>query len=73
MRFREIAARHIRWKPVDGSGLEPTVDFRRYRCLEPCRLYRYEAVDRSFSADLPVDEDGVVLDYPTLFDRIPPA
>ena len=34
------------------------------------RLYRYEAADRSFTADLTVDEDGLVIDYPGLFARL---
>lgn len=36
------------------------------------RLYRFESLDGSgFRVDLPVDEDGVVLDYPGLFKRVP--
>ena len=35
------------------------------------RLYRFETLDGSdFSAALSVDEDGIVLDYPTLFRRV---
>jgi uncharacterized protein len=35
------------------------------------RLYRFENLDGSgFRADLPVDEDGIVLDYPELFRRV---
>ena len=55
---------------VPFQTFEPTVDEQRYRCLKP-GLYRYEAVDRSFTADLSVDEDGLVIDYPSLFHRIP--
>lgn len=33
--------------------------------------YRYETLDGSgLSADLPVDDDGIVLDYPGLFQRV---
>lgn len=33
--------------------------------------YRYETLDGSgFSAELPVDDDGIVLDYPGLFQRV---
>jgi uncharacterized protein len=46
------------------------VDEQRYTCLKRHSLYRYEAVDRSFSADLPVDPDGLVTDYPGLFERV---
>ncbi len=36
------------------------------------RRYRFENLDGSgFRAELPVDEDGIVLDYPDLFVRIP--
>jgi uncharacterized protein len=35
------------------------------------RLYLFESLDGSnFQAELPVDEDGVVLDYPNLFRRV---
>lgn len=48
----------------------PLRDRQLYTCLEAGRLYRYAADDRSFTADLPVDEDGLVTDYPTLFARL---
>ena len=54
---------------VPFDTLEAFPDGQRYTALEDDRLYRYEAIDRSFSADLPVDEDGIVLDYPSLFRR----
>ena len=34
------------------------------------RLYLYENLDSGFTARLPVDEDGIVLDYPGLFRRV---
>ncbi|NEQ25896.1 MAG: putative glycolipid-binding domain-containing protein [Microcoleus sp. SIO2G3] len=35
------------------------------------RLYLFENLDGSgFTAQLPVDEDGIVLDYPDLFQRV---
>jgi uncharacterized protein len=35
------------------------------------RLYLFEALDESgFRAQLPVDDDGIVLDYPDLFRRV---
>jgi uncharacterized protein len=35
------------------------------------RLYRFDNLDGSgFTADLPVDDDGIVLDYPGLFRRV---
>jgi hypothetical protein len=41
---------------------------QRYTCVEPGRRYLY--ADADFSAELPVDEDGLVLDYPELFERL---
>jgi uncharacterized protein len=55
---------------VPFDTFKPIVDEQRYRCLARRSLYRYEAVDRSFSADLPVDPDGLVTDYPGMFERV---
>lgn len=55
---------------IPFDTFEPFPDGQNYTCLEEDRLYRYEANDRSFAADLPVDEDGLVTDYPTLFKRL---
>lgn len=43
---------------------------QRYTALAPAKLYRFEALESGFIADLPVDEDGFVLDYPGLFRRL---
>src|SRR5829696_6757114 len=45
---------------------------QRYGCLEARvddGLYRFEALPSGFTAELPVDADGLVLDYPGLFRR----
>ncbi len=55
---------------VPFDTLEPFVDGQNYTAIEDGRLYRYGAADGSFSADLPLDEDGLVLDYPSLFSRV---
>jgi len=52
-------------------SLELKAARQRYTRLEAQR-YRFEDPSISFSADLPVDEDGLVLDYPDLFRRIYP-
>lgn len=62
---REIAVVYI-----DAPSLEVSVEKQRYTCLEPDRRYRFESVDGGFTADLPVDDEGVVLDYPGLFRRV---
>lgn len=55
---------------VPFDTLRPFRDGQRYTCLEAGRLYRYEAADRSFAAEIAVDEDGLVTDYPGLFRRV---
>jgi hypothetical protein len=55
---------------VPFDSFEPFVDEQRYTCLKTGRRYRYEAVDGSFEAEVEVDEDGLVVDYPPLFRRV---
>lgn len=54
--------------------LTPRPAEQRYTCLKPVSaaggLYRYEGLFRSFSAMLPVDSGGFVVDYPDTFRRI---
>ena len=54
---------------VRTPALSVEVDRQRYTCIEPLRRYRYEAVDGSFTADVEVDDAGLVLTYPGLFRR----
>lgn len=56
----------------DGLELQPWPEPQRYTCLEKGDsggLYRFLSLDGGFTADLPVDHDGLVLDYPGLFRR----
>ena len=55
---------------VPFDSFAPAVDRQVYAPLGP-RLFLYEAADRSFSAELSVDEDGLVIDYPALSRRVP--
>src|ERR671915_1487012 len=46
---------------------------QRYGCLEArtdSGLYRFEALPSGFTTELPVDSDGLVIDYPGLFRRV---
>ena len=43
---------------------------QRNTALAPGSLYRFESLESGFTADLPVDEDGFVRDYPGLFRRL---
>lgn len=56
--------------------LQVTAVEQRYTCLEATHAggrYRYESLNNGvsvFTAELPVDNDGLVIDYPGLFRRI---
>ncbi|WP_244817212.1 putative glycolipid-binding domain-containing protein [Caballeronia sp. Lep1P3] len=41
-----------------------------YTCLDADGRYRFEGLDTGFSAEITVDQDGLVVDYPGLFKRI---
>jgi hypothetical protein len=59
----------------DGTELQPWPEPQRYTCLEKDSdggLYRFVSLDGGFTADLPVDADGLVFDYPGLFKRAMP-
>jgi len=44
---------------------------QRYGCLEADGgFYRFEALPSGFTAELPVDAEGLVIDYPGLFRRV---
>jgi hypothetical protein len=60
----EIAVVYVR-----APELSVEVDHQRYTCIEPLRRYRYDAVDGSFTAEIDVDADGLVVTYPGLFRR----
>lgn len=68
--LREGQSAELKIVYIPLPSLRPEIDEQRYTCLERGRRYLYEAVDRSFSAELEVDEDGLVIDYPTLFRRL---
>ena len=56
----------------DGTELQPWPEPQRYTRLEANNgggIYRFLSLDGGFTADLPVDSDGLVLDYPGLFRR----
>ncbi|MCA1728720.1 MAG: putative glycolipid-binding domain-containing protein [Actinobacteria bacterium] len=56
----------------DGTELQPWPESQHYACLEKGDeggLYRFLSLDGGFTADLPVDSDGLVVDYPGLFRR----
>ena len=44
---------------------------RAHRNAADHRVVRFEAVDGSFAADITLDNDGVVTDYPGIARRLP--
>ncbi len=64
----ETRAIRVAYVSVPALAAEPRE--QRYTNLEDGRLYRFEAPDIGFSADLRVDEARLVLDYPRLFRRL---
>ncbi|MDR5857390.1 putative glycolipid-binding domain-containing protein [Caballeronia sp. LZ062] len=62
---REIRVVYVRVPEMTVSAVA-----QAYTCLERNRRYRFEGLDTGFDADITVDEDGLVTDYPGLFERI---
>lgn len=53
---------------VEAPEVQLTASTQRYIRLGE-RYYRFESLEVDFTADLPVDREGLVLDYPGLFRR----
>jgi hypothetical protein len=64
-------AREIEVAHIEPPAFRPRPVPQRYTCIEPMKRYLFESLDSDFSAELEVDEDGLVLDYPGLFRRLP--
>jgi uncharacterized protein len=56
---------------IATPDLQVTRVEQAYSCVELNREYRYEGIFRDFAANLKIDDDGLVIDYPTLFTRLP--
>jgi uncharacterized protein len=66
--FAEVSVAYF-----EGTELQAWPEPQRYTCLERSEgggLYRFLSLDGGFTADLPVDADGLVLNYPGLFKRV---
>jgi hypothetical protein len=59
-------------QPAAGrfSRLLVTREQQRYTCRKPHAIYRFESGDGTFTGDLTVDADGLVITYPGLFERL---
>ncbi|CAD6550097.1 hypothetical protein LMG28727_05093 [Paraburkholderia kirstenboschensis] len=56
---------------ISTPDLQVTRVEQAYSCVELNLEYRYEGIFRDFTANMKVDNDGLVIDYPTLFTRLP--
>lgn len=78
-----LPIRHLGLKPGESGEIPmvyisaPDLDVRltrqRYTCLshtDTGGIYRYEGLESGFTADLPVDARGLVLDYPGIWKRV---
>jgi hypothetical protein len=54
---------------VSFPDLEVTLEDQRYTRLDEDR-YLFESLDSDFSREIEVDLDGIVVDYPGLFERL---
>jgi hypothetical protein len=63
----EAAELEVVWADPDEAVVQR--DPQRYTRLAD-RRWRFDSLDSDFTAELEVDEDGLVLDYPGLFRRV---
>lgn len=66
----EEGERHVIRVYVHAPTLAVSVAEQAYTCIEPNRRYRYEGLDTGFTAELTVDDNCIVQDYPGIFRRI---
>lgn len=62
---KEISVVYVRVPDLDISKFD-----QRYTCISQDKdggIYRYESLSSGFTADLTVDENGMVVDYPGIF------
>jgi hypothetical protein len=70
LRLKQGEGAAIRLVYIRVPGLTSEPGLQRYTAIAPGLLYRFESLDSLFTTDLPVDEEGFVLDYPGLFRRL---
>jgi hypothetical protein len=68
--LREGESAEIAVTYVPFGDFVPRVERQRYTCLKAGRLFRYDAADGRFTAEIAVDEAGLVAAYSPLFRRI---
>ena len=67
---RDISAAYVPLPSQIKGDFLPSSAPQRYTCLVPGQRYRYEGLFRNFSAELEIDDAGLVIDYPDTFRRV---
>jgi hypothetical protein len=73
LRWSRGQSAELRIVYVELPSLRLSVEKQRYTCLEApgaTGRFRFESLASGFKADLTVDRDGLVVDYPGLFRRV---
>ena len=78
-----LPIRRLEWQcgvPIDLKvayitlpSLHLSVERQRYTCLVDTsaeRRFRFESIGSDFTAEIQVDSDGLVIDYPGLYRRV---
>ena len=65
---RSIRVAYIRFPDLDVSPVDQ--EYTRLDPAEPPRRFRYHSLASGFVADLTVDRDGLVIDYPGIWRQI---
>lgn len=69
---REIAAAYVPLPDQITGAFLPQRAEQRYTCRVRDERYLYEGLFRAFSAELAIDAEGLVIDYPETFRRVFP-
>lgn len=67
---REIAVAYVPLPDQIEADFVPQRAEQRYTCLMPDRRYRYDGLFRAFTAELEIDDAGLIIDYPDTFRRV---
>lgn len=67
---REITVAYVPLPDQTEANFLPQRADQRYTCLVPDRRYRYDGLFRAFTAELEIDDAGLVVDYPDTFRRV---
>ncbi len=70
LNLKENQTQDIQVVYVTIPGLELSLKSQRYTCLVPFKRYYFEQPSDNFCQELLVDENGLIVAYPSLFKRV---